>query len=1053
MAIKLIRPGMDNAAVMSRFNVERQTLARLSHPGIASVFAAGETETGAPYFAMEYVPGKSIDTYCEEHALSIDQRIDLLVLACQAVQHAHARGVLHRDIKPSNVLAFKRDQVDDLKIIDFGISKALHGDDGPRGEFLEKVDTTAPCITTLDREMARPPSDTNPTSETLTLQGQLIGTLEYMSPEQAAMDSQQLDIRTDIYSLGALLYKLIAGKPPIDRNALLADGYLNIADRLRDLNVPAPGDLVPLPSDELDWITLKALSKDRERRYATVHDLQNDLQRYRRGEAVSAYPHSIGYRMRVLWRRQRVAVLLISFLAASILFGAIGSLWGWRNAEQSRALAKGETRRANQLNVRLNQSLYLSQISGAAAKLSIQDSLGAGALLDQCHRQDRGLEWRLIAHQMRDNIQSLRPAGEMPLSGLDVSPDGEAIAGVRNDGKVEIIDVNGQTLGVFDDERHFVSVVRWIDQGRLLLGDASGHLVIIDTRGQVLVDTRNDARWPGRTRVYDIAMADESQFYICCGDSRVFRCQFNGEVSTDVDAAPPVECLQTWMMGVRMRQLAYNAGQNCVLGCSTRGELWLFQSTQPRGVPLPSREEYIEGVDWLDDEHFAVIQSGAVRRVRLRIAMDPRRSDTPADRVPPAANFSKEFPDTTLPRKNARFPAPVTLQTTMAGENLRSVASLSPRQWIVGSGDGTITVYDVVNDRIVPHTLSRLGSAIRDLRVHADAMRLWVACADGAVHVYDLGKTHSGFPERFFPKGVSFVQVHSGSREPERSGLLTVNRSGELQPCDAQLRDAGATVQVHLAAAWGVVWHNNRIYSIGDDQLLRSWSFDSVDTHCTPRWVVNTGWGCRGLAVAPSGEWIASATPRAQRQREGTVAIYSRSGEFLRALKGHDNWVLTMAVVDENTLITSGENKTIRRWDVSTGEQIWTIESPTSSAAEILHVENAILYSGHRDGSVNAWRIDDGKLLDTFNVFGDAITGVGCAENRILVSCESQSSIRVLDRTTGAPIVTVPIIGNASGTLEPNRIASRSGIAKMIVDRRGKRIVLWNTRNVQVLPL
>jgi serine/threonine protein kinase/tetratricopeptide (TPR) repeat protein len=327
VALKLIKPGMDSGQVIRRFEAERQALALMDHTNIARVLDAGTTATGRPYFVMELVKGVPITTYCDELHLPVRERLALFVPVCQAIQHAHQKGVIHRDVKPSNVLVSVQDGVPVPKVIDFGIAKALHARLADR---------------TMDTEV-----------------GAVVGTLEYMSPEQAELSALDIDTRADVYALGVLLYELLTGTTPLDRARLKAGAFTEILRLIKEEDPPKPstrltdskGTLAGLARQrrteparlarevrgELDCIVMKCLEKDRTRRYESAGGLARDVERYLADEPVEAQPPSMRYRVGKFVRRNRGPVAAAFLVLLALLAGVAAATWGLIRAERARA--------------------------------------------------------------------------------------------------------------------------------------------------------------------------------------------------------------------------------------------------------------------------------------------------------------------------------------------------------------------------------------------------------------------------------------------------------------------------------------------------------------------------------------------------------------------------------------------------------------------------------------------------------------------------------------------------------------------------------------------
>jgi eukaryotic-like serine/threonine-protein kinase len=361
VALKVIKAGMDSRQVVARFAAERQALALMDHPNIATVLDAGTTPEGRPYFVMELVKGIPVTRYCDELHLPIPERLALFVQVCAAIQHAHQKGVIHRDVKPSNVLVAVQDGRPVPKVIDFGVAKALH----------QKLS---------DHTL-------------LTELGAVIGTLEYMSPEQAELSALDVDTRADVYALGVLLYELLTGSTPLDRKRLKDAALVEMLRIIKEDEPPRPSTrltqsgaelaglaarrrtdparLSRLVRGDLDWIVMKCLEKDRTRRYESASTLARDVERYLHDETVEACPPSAGYRLRKLLRRHRAAVLTAAAVAGLLVAGVLAS--------EARALTAEQEARANEERAREQERVARAKADEALAFLNFIRSLTGAA--------------------------------------------------------------------------------------------------------------------------------------------------------------------------------------------------------------------------------------------------------------------------------------------------------------------------------------------------------------------------------------------------------------------------------------------------------------------------------------------------------------------------------------------------------------------------------------------------------------------------------------------------------------------------------------------------
>jgi WD40 repeat protein len=493
VALKLIKPGMDSKAVLARFEQERQALALMDHPSIARVFDGGLTADGRPFFVMELVNGLPLAKFCDDAKLTPRERLELFVPVCQAVQHAHQKGIVHRDLKPSNVLVTLYDGKPVPKVIDFGLAKAIGG----------KL-----------------------TDESLSTQfGSVVGTLEYMAPEQAGFSALDIDTRADIYALGVILYELLTGLRPFDSKRLRKAAVDEAVRIIREEEPPRPSmrlstdqslpslaalrqtepkRLMALMRGELDWVVMKCLEKDRNRRYETANGLARDIQRYLHNDPVDARPPSAGYRVRKFLRRNKGPALAAGAMAVLLVLGSAVSTWqavratkaegvaevrreeavqAEQQARDERDTAEKERRRAETNEAKAQHSLYIANMNRVRFEMEHNNVEPARKLLDLYRQPEtpekdpRGWEWYYWDRMCQGELHTLK-GHQGTVTAVAFSPDGSRLASAGGSGDATIKlwhTVTGQELWVQAVPKGQYGKIAFRPDGRILAsGTAAG---------------------------------------------------------------------------------------------------------------------------------------------------------------------------------------------------------------------------------------------------------------------------------------------------------------------------------------------------------------------------------------------------------------------------------------------------------------------------------------------------------------------------------------------------------------------------------------------------
>jgi WD40 repeat protein/serine/threonine protein kinase len=1055
VALKVIKPGMDTRQVIARFEAERQALALMDHPNIARVLDAGTTgevggrrsevsaeedggrrsgvsegkaafaptpdlrplasTSGRPYFVMELVRGIPLNEFCDQNRLTVGKRLELFITVCHAIQHAHQKGIIHRDIKPNNVLVTLHDGTPVAKVIDFGVAKAT-------GQQL--------------------------TDKTLfTSFAQMIGTPLYMSPEQAEMSGLDVDTRSDIYSLGVLLYELLTGTTPFDQERMRTAGYDEVrriiceeepakpSARISTLNRAAttvsanrrsdPIRLRQLFRGELDWIVMKALEKDRNRRYETAAAFAADVQRYLDDEAVEACPPSARYRFRKFARRNRAALLTGAAIAVAVLV-AVGSLIsGVLVLAASNAQVKEEQKQTQQALEREKETSYSQRVALAGRELAAGNVGRAEELLDECPLDRRGWEWHFLKRQrygnpppMQHDTTAIRAA---------FSPDGRHLATATMDGTVTIRDSRtGQIVHELEHQTDFL--------GGALLRD-----MVYSPNGRYLAAARHD----GKIRVWDPS---------------------SGQLLHTLEGHSG----PTW-------QVAFSSDSRTIAsGGSDRSvRLWDVISGQPLQV-FSAHPSAVKGVAIRPDGRSVVVacNDGTVKVWDIETGNETFSFHDERLANPSSAWFSPDARrlawscldgfiriwDTTTGR--------LEINQLSNTHQCRAVAFSPDGTRIAVAGfDGTIRLLDGASGREML-TIFAHNSLVADVTFSPDGHRLASASYDHTVRIWDAAPltsdplaphcvTLTGHKEKV--SGIAFSSdgrwLASASWDHTiKLWELSNNGESRLSPPAGQSSAAGLgtislryTLRGHSGIVTGLDFSsdNRTLASSSLDNTFKLWDLQSPSgDSLTERLSVPVTQRARSIAFSSDGKLLALG-------QDNGIALYDpASGETVRPFKATPAPVPSLAFhPDRPLLISAGaSDPAVKIWDLAAEKPSFEIRQTYNSNASV-----AVSPDGRRiaspgrgqaagDYTVKVWDMDwDAKTYAEFRTLkghrGYVWKVAFSPDGRYLASGSWDSTVKVWDLTAPESAEPVTLRGHAgfiqSLAFSPDgrRLASGSGYA------------------------
>jgi eukaryotic-like serine/threonine-protein kinase len=921
VALKIIKPGMDSQQVIARFEAERQALALMDHLNIAKVLDAGTTPTGRPYFVMELVHGVPITTYCDANQFSPRERLELFIPVCLAIQHAHQKGIIHRDIKPSNVLVTMYDDKPVPKIIDFGVAKAIEQ------RLTEKT--------------------------VYTQFGTLVGTLEYMSPEQAEMNAFGVDTRSDIYSLGVLLYELLTGTTPLERQRLKQEAFSEIVRLIKEEEPPRPSvrlstsgalakvaaarktdpaKLSRLVRGELDWVVMKCLEKQRTRRYDSAGGLARDVERYLKDEPIEARPPSTLYRLQKLARRHKVAILTAGLVAAAVVVGAVACAWQAirataaerealvsanaarmseeaaqerkREADDAKDQAEHQRDELAALNEKLRRSSYVADMNLVRVAWDENNLARARELLDKHRRRPgatdlRGFEWQYLRRLLDGDVRTIK-VHEGTVSAVAFLPDGKRLL-------TSGIDLPPMGTTFFDDVTGQVKL--WdVESCKQLDFQLKGlprklEKVTLSPDGTRVAVTC----WDHAVRLWDLGTGEQ---FALEGPLKhmAARARFSPDGKRLVTAHHPddgydnpakeIHSIRIWDLASRkavvtIDRLPSNSGASF----SPDGKLLAFC------IP---RQGVIKVVEAATGEESYRCNYGGGYSLSALFSPDGKRLFACGDKGIRAW-------DAATRESLAICPA-----ATRAGMRL----ALSPdgRRLAIGGFEGVVDLWDSATGQLV-HSFKGHSGRILALAFNPDGTRLATGGADGTVRIWDTSRRH---------EDMSIGQASTHVQMPELSldgqtllgglqsgvGGLGYGKSLRLWDCSTGQPRGGPIEMQQMVRSYDWTDDGKHLFLADEGKTVTIVDVaTSKIVHAYPADLEKASEGKLVTALSANGKWYAHSAPGR------TIQVRSaQTGTEFRAIKGIDYLLHRLAFnADGSRLASADESGAVKFWDIGSG--------------------------------------------------------------------------------------------------------------------------------------
>jgi eukaryotic-like serine/threonine-protein kinase len=1002
VALKLIKAGMDSRIVIARFEAERQALAMMDHPNIARVFDGGITEQGRPYFAMELVRGLPITQYCDQRRMTVRDRLLLFTQVCHAVQHAHQKGIIHRDIKPTNVLVTEHDGLPVPKVIDFGLAKAIGG----TGVLTEHTVYTG--------------------------FGQIAGTPLYTAPEQVAINSIDVDTRADVYALGVLLYELLTGSTPLDRERLKQAAWDEVCRVIREEEPLRPSTRIStsalLPSlaasrqtdaaklsglikGDLDWIILKTLEKERRLRYDTATALVADIERHLNDEPVVAAPPSVGYLARKFLRKHKKAVLTAAAAVALLAIGLASTTWQWcradanakaarqngqvaevqrktaesrrieadnqrrvaeeqrKAAEEQRKVAEEQRKETASQLQRAERFLYVSHIQLAQRDWEAADVAGAWQHLNACREDLRGWEYDYLHRQFTKGHKSL-DGHTREINSVAFSPDGRRIASGSGDGTIKV----------------------W---------DAATSQEIITIKGHT-----GDGFEGEPVDVNSVAFSPDGRHIASGYDDKTIRVW---------DAATGQEILtikaHTWVNSVTFspdgRRIASESWDNTI-------EVW-NAATGQETLTIKGSPTRAHGVAFSPDGRR--IASGCYDST-VKIWDAATGQEFLSLRGHTSGVYNVAFSPDGRHIASSSWDKTVKVWDAATGQELLTLkghsevvgsVAFSPdgRRIASASDDKTAKLWDAATGEQIL-TFKRHIAKVLCVAFSPDGRHIASGSVDNTVKVWDLAASH----ETLTLKGHQFV-VLSVAFSPDGRRIASGAVDNTIKVWDAATGLDTLTLVGHSGIVCSVAFSpdGRRIASGSWDKTVKVWDAATgeelltLNGHSEVADAPGQGLPFFSVAFSPDGRRIAGGSA------DNTVKVWDvTTGQETLTLRGHTGFVHSVVFGPDGRHIASGSwDKTIKVWDAATGQETRTLKGHSDYVQCVaFSLDGRHIASGSWDKTIKIWDAATGRETRTLKGHTDIVQSVAFSpDGRRIASGAEDNTIKIWDAATGLETLTL----------------------------------------------